>query len=160
MQCFCEWYRFACSFIAHLPPSLPTLIFLVQFFYLLCSLFFFSYVYFPLFECFLILLLLQCNVTTPQTRCLIVDERSFTPRPILPCWTRLRSSTILSTDESVQPLTTFPSVTSSERQLEFRSICILFYHLNAGVHTALNVPFCRPFATSSSPCLMLFTNLF
>ena len=74
VQYFCEWYRFVCSFIAHLPPFLPTLIFLVRFYIYSLYTCLSSPVYFPFFERFLILLLLQYNVTTPQTRCLIVDE--------------------------------------------------------------------------------------
>jgi hypothetical protein len=43
-----------------------------------------SHIYFPFFECLLILLLLQCNVATPHTRCPIVDEQRFMPPPLLP----------------------------------------------------------------------------
>ena len=43
VQCFCECYRFVYSFIVHLPPFFPTLIFLVRFFYIpYIPLFFFT----------------------------------------------------------------------------------------------------------------------
>jgi len=62
---FCRSCRFVCSFIAHLPPFLPTSIILVRFFFYLITCFLTLFCLF--FAYFLILLLLQCNDPTPQT---------------------------------------------------------------------------------------------
>jgi len=77
-QCFYQLNRFVCSFIAHLPGLLRSII-LVRFW---TSVFPHTFI-FRSFECFLMLLLLQCHDPIPQTRSLLFHFCCYRKRTVL-----------------------------------------------------------------------------
>ena len=82
-QCFCQLNRFVCSFIAHLPGFLLRSIILVRCFLSLNICFSSHFFFFRFFECFLMLLLLQCNDPIPQTRSLLFHFCCYRKRTVL-----------------------------------------------------------------------------